>query len=321
MKIFMVVAALLLSGWLASSAQRQFPVTIKHQLGETTLQQHPVKIAALGPYILDLLLAMGVQPQGYAEVGGFIEVSAGGTITGSSIPYLGKQVRGNLTYLGSREQPSLEVLLAGKYDLIIGHDDLHRNLYPQLAKIAPTILLDGVDWRNRWQSSFAILGQALGRSNVAAQAKSAIEKRISSTRALLSAVVKKNPKALVIGFPGLSSSGTISTSNRSTLGGQLVQDLGFQVLVSKDSNEALSLEALPSLDPDLIFVVANSSNTTTKASKEWAENPILQSLRASKRGLVFISDNQLWGRIRGPSAAALILEEIRSKLTPLVGAR
>jgi iron complex transport system substrate-binding protein len=321
MKKAILAMVVVVLGLFSSSAQRQFPVTIKHQLGETTLKQQPLKIAALGPYPLDLMLAMGVQPQGYAEVGGFIETQAGGKITGASIPFLGKQIRGSLTYLGTREQPSLEVLLAEKYDLIVGHDDLHRNLYPQLAKIAPTIMLDGLDWRNRWQSSLAMLGKALGRNNVAAQAKNAIEKRISSTRALLSQVVEKNPKALVIGFPGLSSTGSISTTNRSTLGGQLVQDLGFRALVSGGNNESLALEALPSLDPDLIFVVANSSNTVEKAQKEWAENPILQSLRASKRGLVFISDNQLWGRIRGPSAATLILEEIRAKLTPLVGAR
>ena len=41
---------------------------VQHKLGETQICEQPQRIIALDPHVLDLMLSLGVQPAGYAEV-------------------------------------------------------------------------------------------------------------------------------------------------------------------------------------------------------------------------------------------------------------
>ncbi|WP_289500775.1 hypothetical protein [Gloeocapsopsis sp. IPPAS B-1203] len=52
----------------------------------------------------------------------------------------------------------------------------------------------------------------------------------------------------------------------------------------------------------------------SQVEKIWQQNLILRSLKASQNNQVYFVDYQLWGRIRGPIAAELMIEQIQTLL-------
>jgi iron complex transport system substrate-binding protein len=96
----------------------------------------------------------------------------------------------------------------------------------------------------------------------------------------------------------------------------LLQDLGFQVLNPEEGDSSLnfSLEVLPQLGADMILVMPTGSNTIANAKQQWQNNPILQSIPASKAGKVYFMDYELT-RIRGPIAAEIFINQLQTLLT------
>jgi iron complex transport system substrate-binding protein len=114
--------------------------TVKHESGETKICGQPKKVVALGPYALEPLIALGVQPIGFADHIAFHK----GDYTNPSqqIPYLGQQIAHPLANVGLDSSPSIESILKLKPDLIVG---LHQNnaaQYKTFSKIASTVLIN-----------------------------------------------------------------------------------------------------------------------------------------------------------------------------------
>lgn len=295
-----------------AAAQGSYPVTVQHAAGTTTLTKRPVRVAVLGPYALDLVLSIGAQPAGYAEVGQY-NLGVPGAPS-RAIPYLGDRVRTRPVNLGTREQPSLEALAVLKPDLIVGQDDLHAELYPQLARIAPTLLADSADWREGLKA----VGLAFRREERGRQIQTGLDRDIRSLRAVLESYRKQNPRVLLLGFPGLTS-GSTPAAITDAFSARLFRELGWPPLLSPNAGGALSVEGVAALNPDVIFVTANSTNTVENARREWFATPVLANLKASREKKVYIVPNQLWNRIRGPLAAGQVLAQIRTLLVQTKG--
>lgn len=295
-----------------AAAQGSYPVTVQHAAGQTTLSKRPVRVAVIGPYALDLLLSIGVQPAGYAETSYFKLGAPGSAIT--EVPYLGSRVRTRPVNLGTREQPSLEAIAALRPDLIVGQDDMHAELYPQLARIAPTLLADGADWREGLKD----LGLAFRREDRARGIQAGLDRDIRSLKAALEVYRKQNPRVLLLGFPGLTS-GNTPAAITDAFSARLFRELGWPPLLSPDAGGALSVEGVAALNPDVIFVTANNTNTVENARREWFATPVLATLKASREKKVYIVPNQLWNRIRGPLAAGQVLAQIRTLLVQTKG--
>lgn len=105
--------------------------TIEHALGSTEVSGAPERIVVLEwPYV-EALLAIGVQPIGVADVEGYTRLV-------NTDPPLAEDV----TDLGTRQEPSLESIIALEPDLIIGVLIRHEALYDTLTDIAPTLIFD-----------------------------------------------------------------------------------------------------------------------------------------------------------------------------------
>ncbi|MCS7193798.1 MAG: ABC transporter substrate-binding protein, partial [Meiothermus sp.] len=120
-----ILAAILALFGLAS-AQLQ----IKHELGTLTLNAPAKRVVVLEYSFLDTLLALGVSPVGAAT----------GTQGGDRglPPYLRPRAEG-VASVGSRAQPSLEAILAVKPEVIVAEAFVHKDLIPQLERIAPVL--------------------------------------------------------------------------------------------------------------------------------------------------------------------------------------
>jgi len=103
-----------LLGVIAIAACQQTPInppasnqtdcrTISHKLGETEICSQPQRIAVLGPFILEPLLALGTQPIAFAELATWHQ----GDYDNPSyqIPYLGQYVTRPLINIGSIKNP------------------------------------------------------------------------------------------------------------------------------------------------------------------------------------------------------------------------
>lgn len=300
----------LLSGGL-SLAATAYPVTIPHSSGSTTIPARPVRVVALGPHALDLLLSLGIQPVGYGEASTFVKTPAFGTPI-RDIRVLGSRVTSNPVNVGDRFNPNLEILASLKPDLIVG-EDYASQVYPQLSRIAPTLLFKGID-RSEWQKTLPLLAKAVDREPQYANVLKSYTAGVQATRSLL-APRFRNQTVLVVWTGGGEGKNTFNVSKRSDWTGGLLGDLGLNV-IDGDKNEAvLSVEGLVALNPDVVIVLASGTNTPTRARADWTGSALTNRLAATQKGQVYFLDYHLFRRIRGPIAAQLVERQLVKEMT------
>lgn len=289
--------------------------SIRHDSGETRICGQPQRLVALDPHGMDLLLSLGVQPVGYAEEARAQIGSAGIGEAMTQIQYLGYRITHPPAHVGSRTEPSLEAITRLKPDLIFG-ENFSQFSYPTLAKIAPTLFLSGRE-RNTWQRNLLILGQALQKESQAQQVIDHHQQRLAAAKVKLQPL-STEVKVLLLAFAGLNN---IEIFGPQTYPGGLLQDLGIELVLpaqfqAGESYSGVSLEVLPELKANQIIVMASGQNTISTAKAQWQQNAILRLLPASRANQVYFVDYQLWGRIRGPIAAELVLEQICQMFFP-----
>jgi iron complex transport system substrate-binding protein len=178
-----------------------FPATIQHAYGETTIESEPTRVATYGWVDQDHALALGVVPVGA------IEVSWGGNEQ-LSTPWFDDR----LAELGG-EQPTrysdadgapVEEIAKLQPDLILAtNSGLTEQEYTKLSKLAPVIAYPGEPWLTSWQDSLELVGQALGRTELATEVR-------EDTEAAMAEAAEDNPQ--IVGrsfiFASLSTADT-----------------------------------------------------------------------------------------------------------------
>jgi len=283
--------------------------TIEHHVETTEVCGQPQTIAALSPPLLDIMLALGVQPAAYATVDLFTQNQF--DRPAEQIPFLGEKITSQPVNLGSRDAPSQEVLLRVDPHLILG-ENYQATYYDRFSNIAPTLLFNTAG-PDRWKQVMMPIAQVLGREMQAQQVLEAHAQRIASAQSALAPVITQQ-KILALGIDTAIANSFILERQDFICG--LLQDLGFQVLNPEEGDSSLnfSLEVLPQLGADMILVMPTGSNTIANAKQQWQNNPILQSIPASKAGKVYFMDYELT-RIRGPIAAEVFISQLQTQLT------
>lgn len=188
--------------------------------------------------------------------------------------------------------PSPEVLMSYNPDLIILHTETYAKdaaIYESYAKIAPTYVFKNAS--GNIEKSLATIGDLLGKSTEADAALQAYRQKVTDAKEKLSKVVG-NKKVAIIRFAprGISLMG-----GKYLCGYVLHQDLGLGItkLVANENSANLSLEVLPELDADYIFVI-NAYDQGSDRMKEMMDSPIWKSMPAAKQGHVYEVNNQYW---------------------------
>ncbi|HEY9735111.1 MAG TPA: iron-siderophore ABC transporter substrate-binding protein [Trichocoleus sp.] len=293
--------------------------TVVHDLGETTLCGELRAVAALSPHILDSILALGVQPVAYAETVDLQQQRF--DRPAEQIPYLGDRITTEPINLGDRKSPSLEALALAKPDLILGESWMHRDIYPQLSQIAPTLLFSDIKGDlQTWENDIDGIARALNREAEVERLRAEFLQKTEAVRQALAPVVQRYPKVLLLSSNQLVQ--TIYASADST-GGRLLRAVGFETVMPDGMEDwgQISFEVVPQVEADIVIVFAWDEQLESPAAKvrqQWASNPLLKEMPAFKAGRVFFVDYQLWGsNIRGPLADQLILEAMPKLLGAL----
>ncbi|MEM7062500.1 MAG: iron-siderophore ABC transporter substrate-binding protein [Cyanobacteria bacterium P01_B01_bin.77] len=298
---------------------------IDHRMGKTEVCGQPQRIVVLGPYLLEPLLALGIQPVGYADHEAFHQGDF--TEPSQQIPYLGSRITQPLVNVGSADNPSLEAMLKIQPDLILSADDENRAQYQTFSTIAPTLILQ----YDQVEENLKTLAQAVNRPERSEQLLTKVEQQVIAARQALAPVVDASPNVLLLHsqFPDLYL-GNDRLDNCS----DILKALGFQFLYPPGfENTApripISLEILPQFNAaDLIVMVGRDhggikqlSSTNhfeesqlSKIKQDWEGNAIAQSLTASQAGKVYFIPYYLCMTLPGPIGTELYLEELKEQL-------
>lgn len=150
----------------ASGGSGQFPLTVKHALGTTTIKKKPTRVATVNWENQEVPLALGIVPVGMAKANFGVEKGQ------SNLPWVNDQLK----KLGGKTPDGKAPVLFDETDgidfeavsdtapdvILAAYSGLTADDYKKLSEIAPTVAYPIVAWGTPWQDSITIESQALG---------------------------------------------------------------------------------------------------------------------------------------------------------------
>lgn len=256
------------------SAAKGYPKTISHALGETTLSAPPVRIAALDPSYVDATLLLGGKLVAYTLYRRDDE----------PIPaYLGdvSSLTTEAANVGSLSEPDIEKILATKPDLIISAKVRQGAMYPQLSKVAPTIMSESTG--PTWKQNIQLLGDAMGKRDLA-DSKIAEYKNLAKQTG--DKILAKHPAA-TYSLVRFAADATARLYSSKSFIGEIMSDMGIPRPAGQpDTKESiftpLAAENVLQADAQIIF------ETVVRSGEAKGEN-----MRNTYHS------NPLWGRLKG----------------------
>ncbi len=264
---------------------------IQHAMGETCVPLNPQRVIALS--LVDNVIALGIKPIGAT----FIETGIDSLLPQTT----------QIANIGTRTQPNLESILRLKPDLILGLD-WNEVSYTQLSQIAPTVLVesgDTLDWK-RW---FKVYAEALGKTQEADKIMAAYQQRIADLQKQLGNRLSTTQVSVVSFWAD-----TARIYLKQSFSGQIINDVGLSRPDAQNKqtvNENLSLELIPQMDGDVMFLMADSS-----ASKltEFTNHPLWSQLKVVQQRRVYEVDGEAWISQWTTVAANRVLDDLYNYL-------
>lgn len=261
-----------------AAADAGYPLTIEHAMGETTIPERPLRVVALDPSYVDATLLLGAELVGYAEYRQDPE--------NPFAPYLGDvtEETKDAVNVGTIAEPDLEKILELEPDLIISAKVRQEALYPQLAKIAPTVFSESTG--PTWKENVVLLGTALGKQDEAEELVADYEERAAAVGA---SILEADPEATysLVRFAGEDTARLYSSTS---FIGEIMSDMGLPRPEGQpDTDETifvpLSAEQILQADASVILVSA--------WEPEGAEGDASRAQRAQ------FESNPLWSKLTG----------------------
>ncbi|MEH6945646.1 iron-siderophore ABC transporter substrate-binding protein [Bacillus sp. JJ634] len=268
---------------------------IKHAGGETTIKGTPKRIVTLYQGANDTAVALGVKPVGVVESWDQQPI----------YEYLRADLEGT-TIIGQELQPNLEEIAKLKPDLIIASIYRHEKIYPQLSKIAPTIMDDTI---YEWKDTLHLMAEAMNKQDKEKELVADWDSRVKDFKSqmgdrlpLTAAITNFRSDHMRVYY--------------SSYAGSILNELGFERPEGHDSEEwgekITSKERIPDLNADTIFNFNASKDTelVEKNYKEWTSHPLWKELDAVKNEKVYQVDEVYWSAGAGYKSANLMLDSL-----------
>ncbi|WP_404450674.1 helical backbone metal receptor [Virgibacillus necropolis] len=272
-------------------------ITVKHEMGETEVPANPKKIVALEFSYVDALAALGISPVGIADDNDESRI----------IEPIRKKID-DYTSVGTRKQPSMEIISSLKPDLIIADLQRHKDVYEQLSDIAPTIMLTSLsaDY-NQILEGFEKIAYAVGKEEKGKEVLESHKKRMEEIKAK----VPENEDRTVL--PAVVTADGFYAHNMASYTGSLLESIGLKNAIQDGSDRynKINLEQVVKFNPDVFFFMQAGEETIVD---QWKDNPLWQNINAVKSDQVYTVDRNTWSRFRGLISSEAILEEATEKL-------
>ena len=281
-----VASALLMVSAVASA------VTVKDAKGEFTLDKTPSRVVALEYSFVDALAQVGVSPVGVAD--------------DNKIDRILPQVREKIAAwqsVGTRSQPSLEVIASLKPDLIIADPSRHTAVFEELKKIAPTVMFDSrhESYQENLETAQKI-GDLVGKS---AEMKAKINEHNDYIANIAKNLGVQGKKASF----GTSREDKFNIQNDNGYVGSFLTTLGFAPtkLNSDQAFVEINLEQLVMEKPEYLFIAHYRDESI---ARKWEAEPLWKAIPAVKANHVYSVDSDMWARGRGLEASKIMAKQI-----------
>ncbi|AMY68754.1 iron-siderophore ABC transporter substrate-binding protein [Frigidibacter mobilis] len=145
------------------AAAQDFPLTIEHAFGTTTIPDRPVRVATVAWANHEVPLALGVVPVGFARAN-FGDDDGDGVL-----PWVAER----LAELGAETPPlfdegdgiDFEAVAATRPDVILAaYSGLSQAEYDTLSEIAPVVPYRTAPWATDWREMIRLNGTAIGKA-------------------------------------------------------------------------------------------------------------------------------------------------------------
>ena len=198
-------------------------------------------------------------------------------------------------------------------DKIFNYDFLKlefRDIYEDLNKIAPTIVLKSIDSSyEEYKENFKTIAKAVGKENEATEKVEEIKEFLSEVSKLSQEVVEGKT---VLTVSPKNDAYTAHTS--SSFVGQVLEKAGFvNAVQSEEFEQSLSLEQLVEINPDIIIYMRDDKDKTIYS--QWKDTELYNSLDAVKNDQVFTTVARgPWTQYRGFISVKTIVNEVEGWL-------
>jgi iron complex transport system substrate-binding protein len=277
----------------SSSSSAQFPVTIDHVYGKTTIEKQPTRVATVSWVNDDVAIALGVVPVGVPKN------EWGGNDQGST-PWKDAALKELGAEFGSDKAPVqyseadginfTEIAKLAPDVILAAYSGLSEEDYKKLSEIAPVVAHPELAYGTSWQDATTIIGKALGKDAEAA-------KLVSDTEATVKEEAAEYPqlagKTFIYGYAlpsDLTQTGIYTANDNrpkflSSIGMKLAPVAEQASAGSKEFFVPWSAEKANELDSD-IFLSSVEAASDADAIKN---DPLLGQIPAVKNG-AFVAD-------------------------------
>ena len=267
-------------------------VTVKDAKGEFTLDKTPSRVVALEYSFVDALAQVGVSPVGVAD--------------DNNVDRILPQVREKIAAwqsVGTRSQPSLEVIASLKPDLIIADPSRHTAVFEELKKIAPTVMFDSrhESYQENLETTQKI-GDLVGKSS---EMKAKINEHNDYIANIAKNLGVQGKKASF----GTSREDKFNIQNDNGYVGSFLTTLGFAPtkLNSDQAFVEINLEQLVMEKPEYLFIAHYRDESI---ARKWEAEPLWKAIPAVKANHVYSVDADMWARGRGLEASKIMAKQI-----------
>ena len=267
-------------------------VTVKDAKGEFTLDKTPSRVVVLEYSFVDALAQVGVSPVGVAD--------------DNKIDRILPQVREKIAAwqsVGTRSQPSLEVIASLKPDLIIADPSRHTAVFEELKKIAPTVMFDSrhESYQGNIETAQKI-GDLVGKSS---EMKAKINEHNDYIANIAKNLGVQGKKASF----GTSREDKFNIQNDNGYVGSFLTTLGFAPtkLNSDQAFVEINLEQLVMEKPEYLFIAHYRDESI---ARKWEAEPLWKAIPAVKANHVYSVDADMWARSRGLEASKIMAKQI-----------
>ena len=267
--------------------------TIKHDLGETTINGTPQRVVTLEFAFVDALASIGAKPVGVADDNDATRI----------LPEVTAKIGTSWKSVGLRQSPNLQEIAALKPDLIIADTRRHETIYKQLSNIAPTLSFSSL--QASYQDNLdtvRTIGIALNKCAVMDARAAEHEKKMAE----YAAQIPKDAKPVLF---GVATDKAFTAHDASNYTPGVLEALGLKYALPHTGGDAqaeMNLETLASTNPPILIVAGKQGKTIVD---QWGTNAVGQSIQAVKDQQVHFVDTTLWSRFRGLTAAELMAAE------------
>jgi len=217
--------------------------------------------------------------------------------------------------IGHPAQPSLERVTALKPDLIIGSSEFHGQIYNTVSKIAPTLFIDHIDWKDH----IALLARITGQADKANEARQVYENRVASIRSRVPDVKVSVARVKPGGF-NVYVDGPAAYAPYAVLHEAGIKRTAFETVTDNTIVKRLDWEGASSLNGDILLYVVVSGYDPAPDEALMAEtlaNPFWQLLPAVAAGRAHRIDRATWMGFHGYGSANRVLDDIERFILPV----